>query len=83
MAHTYEVGTRAWQPDTSEGWVASEVESKTVNGDAVKLVFKLENGEVRGSCMWSQMAGAARSRPRQRRLLQQGSELVGRGSSDT
>ena len=47
MAHSYDVGTKAWQPDANEGWVASEVEQKLVNGDQVKLVFKLENGEVR------------------------------------
>ena len=47
MAHNmYEVGTRAWQPDTAEGWVASEVEERIVNGDKLKLVFRLENGEV-------------------------------------
>lgn len=46
MAHIYEVGTRAWQPDATEGWVASEVEQKLVDGDKVKLVFRLENGEV-------------------------------------
>ncbi|KAK8199579.1 class V myosin-like protein [Phyllosticta capitalensis] len=45
MAHIYEVGTRAWQPDATEGWVASEVEQKLVDGDKVKLVFRLENGE--------------------------------------
>lgn len=49
MAHIYEIGTRAWQPDTAEGWVASEVTDKQVNGDKVKLVFQLENGEVRSS----------------------------------
>lgn len=47
MAHNYEVGTRAWQPDATEGWVASEVKEKLVDGDKVKLVFVLENGEVR------------------------------------
>lgn len=47
MAHTYDVGTKAWQPDPNEGWVASEVEQKLVDGDKVKLVFKLVNGEVR------------------------------------
>lgn len=47
MAHSYDVGTRVWQPDATEGWVASEVESKIVLGDKVKLVFLLENGEVR------------------------------------
>ncbi|KAF2261074.1 myosin-2 [Lojkania enalia] len=45
MAHIYDVGTRAWQPDTTEGWVASEVEEKLVNGDKVKLIFRLQNGE--------------------------------------
>ncbi|KAF2158114.1 hypothetical protein K461DRAFT_219328 [Myriangium duriaei CBS 260.36] len=47
MAHTYDVGTKAWQPDASEGWVASEVEQKIVDGDKVKLIFKLANGEVK------------------------------------
>lgn len=46
MAHNYEVGTRAWQPDATEGWVASEVTEKKVEGDKIKLVFALENGEV-------------------------------------
>ena len=46
MAHIFDIGTRAWQPDTTEGWVASEVVDKIVQGDKVKLVFKLENGEV-------------------------------------
>ncbi len=46
MAHSYDVGTRAWQPDATEGWVASEVESKNIEGDKVKLVFQLANGEV-------------------------------------
>ena len=46
MVHNYDVGTRAWQPDPQEGWVASEVESRRVDGDAVTLVFGLENGEV-------------------------------------
>jgi myosin-5 len=46
MAHNYEVGTRAWQPDATEGWVASEVKEKLVDGDKVRLVFVLENGEV-------------------------------------
>jgi hypothetical protein len=46
MAHIYDIGTRAWQPDTTEGWVASEVSDKQIAGDKVKLVFKLENGEV-------------------------------------
>lgn len=47
MSHTYDVGTKAWQPDTTEGWVASEVEQKIVDGENVTLVFALENGEVR------------------------------------
>lgn len=47
MAHIYDIGTRAWQPDTTEGWVASEVTDKQIDGDKVKLVFQLENGEVR------------------------------------
>ena len=46
MAHTYDVGTKAWQPDSTEGWVASEVTEKKVRGDKVLLVFLLENGEV-------------------------------------
>ena len=46
MAHNYDVGTRAWQSDATEGWVASEVESKKIEGDRVKLVFQLDNGEV-------------------------------------
>lgn len=46
MVHSYDVGTRAWQPDQTEGWVASEVKSKKINGDKVVLVFALENGEV-------------------------------------
>lgn len=46
MAHLYEIGTRAWQVDATEGWIASEVESKVVDGDKVKLIFRLENGEV-------------------------------------
>ncbi|GES66988.1 class V myosin [Aspergillus terreus] len=47
MAHIYEVGTRAWQPDPTEGWVASEVTEKLVDGDKVQLVFTLENGETK------------------------------------
>lgn len=47
MAHNYDVGTRAWQPDVTEGWVASEVKSKKVHGDKVTLVFELDNGDVR------------------------------------
>ncbi|TGO63939.1 hypothetical protein BOTNAR_0094g00160 [Botryotinia narcissicola] len=47
MAHNYEIGTKAWQPDTTEGWVASELVSKTLNGDKYTLVFQLENGETK------------------------------------
>lgn len=46
MAHSYDVGTRAWQPDPTEGWVPSEVEEKRIDGDQVHLIFLLENGEV-------------------------------------
>jgi myosin heavy subunit len=46
MASAYEVGTKAWQPDTAEGWVASELTKKTIDGATAKLVFTLENGEV-------------------------------------
>ena len=46
MAHSFEIGTRAWQPDPTEGWVASEVVDRIVEGDKLKLVFSLENGEV-------------------------------------
>lgn len=46
MAHSYDVGTRAWQPDPTEGWVASEVVSKEIQEDKVKLFFRLDNDEV-------------------------------------
>jgi myosin-5 len=46
MAHSYDVGTQAWQPDVTEGWVASEVTSKTTEGDKIILIFTLANGEV-------------------------------------
>ena len=46
MAHSYDTGTCAWQPDATEGWIASEVEKKTVEGNKVKLLFRLANGEV-------------------------------------
>jgi hypothetical protein len=46
MSESYEVGTRAWQPDQTDGWVPSEVEQKLIQGDKVRLVFRLENGEV-------------------------------------
>ncbi|OOF92273.1 hypothetical protein ASPCADRAFT_153869 [Aspergillus carbonarius ITEM 5010] len=47
MVHNYEVGTRAWQPDPTEGWVASEVKEKLVEGDKVQLIFLMENGETK------------------------------------
>ena len=48
MAHSYDVGTRAWQPDPTEGWIASEVqEKKILGGGKVTLVFALANDEVR------------------------------------
>lgn len=47
MSSNYDVGTRAWQPDVTDGWVASEVIKKEVDGDNVVLTFKLDNGEVR------------------------------------
>lgn len=46
MVHLYDVGTRAWLPHPEEEWISSEVKSKKVDGDKVKLVFQLENGEV-------------------------------------
>lgn len=46
MAHPYDIGTKAWQPDPTEGWVASEVTSRRVEGDKVYLDFSLENGTV-------------------------------------
>ena len=47
MTSYYDVGTKAWQPDQTEGWVPSEVTKKKVDGDKVKLVFRLGTGEVR------------------------------------
>lgn len=49
MSESYDVGTRVWQPDPTEGWVASEVVKKTVDGDKVLLELQLENGEVSSS----------------------------------
>lgn len=54
MAHSYDVGTKAWQPDATEGWMASEVTSKKVDGDKIFLVFELANGEVCSSLEASQ-----------------------------
>ncbi|KAJ9142722.1 Class v myosin [Pleurostoma richardsiae] len=47
MSSNYDIGTRAWQPDAAEGWVASEVVQKTADGDKVTIVFKLDNGETK------------------------------------
>ncbi|KAI0123511.1 myosin-2 [Xylariales sp. AK1849] len=47
MSQSYDVGTRAWQPDATEGWVPSEVVKKTVDGSKVILEFKLENEEIK------------------------------------
>ncbi|CAL3965931.1 unnamed protein product [Diplocarpon coronariae] len=47
MAHSYDIGTKAWQPDVTEGWVASEVTSKSVKGDKIVLIFTLANGETK------------------------------------
>ncbi|THY83812.1 class V myosin [Aureobasidium pullulans] len=47
MAATYDVGTKAWQPDVTEGWVASEVEQKNIDGEKVTLIFQLANGETK------------------------------------
>jgi myosin-5 len=47
MASNYEIGTRAWQPDAAEGWVASELVNKSIDGSKAKLVFQLENGETK------------------------------------
>jgi myosin-5 len=58
MSESYDVGTRAWQPDPTEGWIASEVVNKSVNGDKVSLVFQLENGEV--SCPAANLVFLAR-----------------------
>jgi myosin V len=58
MAHNYDVGTKAWQPDVTEGWVASEVVSKTERDGKVKLVFQLANGEV-----WSKIVSTYYKKP--------------------
>lgn len=47
MAHLYEVGTRVWQADVTEGWMAADVVKKRIDGDKVVLVCRLINGEVR------------------------------------
>lgn len=77
MAHIYDIGTRAWQPDTTEGWVASEVTDKQIEGDKVKLVFQLESGEVRMSA-WGKATPAVLivSRPRRSRRPSTPSKLA-------
>lgn len=47
MTQKYDIGTKAWQPSQEEGWIASEVIRKVVNDDYVRIVFRLENGQVR------------------------------------
>ncbi|KAL1975312.1 hypothetical protein VTN31DRAFT_3704 [Thermomyces dupontii] len=47
MSSNYEIGTRAWQPDPTEGWIPSEVKDKRVEGDKVILEFLCENGETK------------------------------------
>ncbi|KAI1007044.1 Myosin-2 [Podosphaera aphanis] len=47
MADIYEIGTKAWQSDAKEGWVASELTSRRVDGNKVFLNFTLENGETK------------------------------------
>ncbi|KAB8349554.1 hypothetical protein FH972_023578 [Carpinus fangiana] len=47
MADNFGIGTRAWQPNEDEGWIASEVVERKVDGDKVTLVFKLANGETK------------------------------------
>ena len=81
MTSYYDVGTKAWQPDQAEGWVASEVTQKKVDGERVKLVFQLGNGEVsivrmmlRGVLMESDTVDT-RSRDAHRRAIQRRHEL--------
>ncbi|KAH8664322.1 P-loop containing nucleoside triphosphate hydrolase protein [Xylariales sp. PMI_506] len=45
MSASYDVGTRAWQPDATEGWVASEVVKKTIDGSKVILEFKFDSND--------------------------------------
>jgi myosin heavy subunit len=62
MSNTYDVGTKAWQPDSTEGWVASEVTAKQIDGDKVTLVFALANGEVSGHSLWNTICPQRRDR---------------------
>ncbi|KAJ3289168.1 Myosin type-2 heavy chain 1 [Borealophlyctis nickersoniae] len=39
----YTKGTEAWFPDEQEGWIMGKLSSKTVEGDKVKLVFRIES----------------------------------------
>jgi myosin-5 len=68
MAHNYDVGTKAWQPDATEGWIASEVVSKTQDGDKYILVFELANGEVSfiWTCRGSRYTDSNRQKPLRR-----------------
>jgi len=56
MAHLYDIGTRAWQPDPTEEWVASEVAGKKIDRYKVKLVFRLDNGKVQNRCPWNKQS---------------------------
>ena len=46
MAHRYDIGAKAWQPSPEEGWIGSEVIKKILDKDVVRLIFRLENGQV-------------------------------------
>jgi len=46
MSHTYDIGTRVWRPDPTDGWIGSEVIARQIDGDKVNLIFRLENGVV-------------------------------------
>lgn len=48
MAHTYNIGTGAWVQDPQEGWVASKVISKSVDGTTAALVFEITSGDRAG-----------------------------------
>ncbi|KAL0637012.1 Myosin type-2 heavy chain 1 [Maublancomyces gigas] len=48
MAHTYNIGTGAWVQDSQEGWVASKVISKSVEGTTAALVFEITSGDRAG-----------------------------------
>lgn len=48
MAHTYNLETGAWIQDVKDGWIASKVFDKSIDGDKVKLVFEITSGEREG-----------------------------------